>query len=153
MALEIETASLHEGECLRDAIRELGVTTGLRAVLDEAEHPLPDIAKIGVAAIGEGTEQIQRGSRLPVSLQLPTPIWNARLARELGSVDDVAAIAGQLYRSTLLHRRRPGLGELSGNPADLHHRRRCGVGQDHSHLQEHTEEVTDVVGTVFREAF
>src|SRR5690606_27826454 len=37
--------------------------------------------------------------------------------------------------------------------ADLHHRRGGGIGQHHRHLEEHAEEVADVVGTVLGEAF
>ena len=74
-------------------------------------------------------------------------------AREFRAVDDVAAIDRQLDTVALLGRRRARLGELSGDAADLHHRRRRRVGQDHGHLQEHAKEVADIVGAVLGEAF
>ena len=73
-------------------------------------------------------------------------------ARELGAVDDVAAIARQLHAAALLGRRGARLGELAGDAADLHHRRAAGEGQHHRHLQEDAEEVADVVGAVLGEA-
>ena len=73
-------------------------------------------------------------------------------ARELDAVDDVAAIARQLDAVALLGRRRARLGELAGDAADLHHRHCRREGQHHRHLQEHAEEVADVVGAVLGEA-
>ncbi len=40
---------------------------------------------------------------------------------------------------------------MSGDAPDLHHRQRAGIGQHHRHLQQHPEEVADVVGAVFGE--
>ena len=73
--------------------------------------------------------------------------------REGGVVDDVAAIARQFDAVALLHRRGARLGELTGDAADLHHRRGGGIGEHHRHLQEHAEEVADVVRPMFGEAF
>ena len=74
-------------------------------------------------------------------------------ARERDIVDDIAAIARQLDAVDLFGRRRARLGELSGDAADLHHRQRAGIGQHHRHLQQHAEEIADVVGAMFGEAF
>src|SRR6185437_12986748 len=52
----------------------------------------------------------------------------------------------------LLDRRRARLGELAGNASDLHHRQRGGIGEHDRHLQEHAEEVADIVGAVLGEA-
>ena len=41
----------------------------------------------------------------------------------------------------------------AGDAADLHHRHRAGIGQHDSHLQQHAEEIPDVVGAVLGEAF
>ena len=54
------------------------------------------VAEVGVAAAGEGAQQVERRRRLPVGLELPARIGHARLRRELDAVDDVAAIARQL---------------------------------------------------------
>ena len=67
-------------------------------------------------------------------------------------VDDVAAVARQRDVADLLHRRGARFCELSGDAADLHHRHRAGIGQDHRHLQQHAEEIADVVGAVFGKA-
>ena len=72
---------------------------------------------------------------------------------EVVVVDDVAAIGRQFDAAALLGRRRARLGELAGDAADLHHRRRRGISEHHRHLQEHAEKVADVVGAVLGEAF
>ena len=51
--------------------------------------------QVGVAALGEGADQVERRRRL-AGLELPVRIGHARLGRELGAVDDVAAVARQL---------------------------------------------------------
>ena len=153
MAFQIETAGLHEAERLGNAIRQFDVAPRLRRVLDEAEHPLPHAREIGVAALREGAQQIERRRRLAIGLDLPARIGTARLLGEGDVVDDVAAIARQFLAVALLGRRGARLGELAGDAADLHHRRGGGISEHHRHLQEHAEEVADIVGAVLGEAF
>ena len=153
MAFKIEPARLHEAERLIDALGELRVASRLRAVLDRAQHPLLNAGEIGIAALRKSAQQIERRRRLPIGLKLTARVRDARLRRELGAVDDVAAIDRKLDAVLLLHRRRARLGELPGDAADLHHRRRCRIGQHHGHLQEDAEEVANVVGAMLGEAF
>ena len=103
-------------------------------------------AEAGVAAVGERANEVQRRRGMAVRLDQPRRIGRARRRRELRAVDDVAAIARQLLAVLLFGRRRARLGELAGDAADLHHRHRGGIGQHHRHLQEHAQEVADVVG-------
>ena len=112
-----------------------------------------DVVEAGVAAFGECPQQIERRGRLTIRFQLPARIRRARFRREVGAVDDVAAIDRQLDSAAFLGRRGARLGELAGDAADLHHRRRRRVGQDHRHLQKDAEEVADVIGAVLGEAF
>ena len=107
----------------------------------------------GIAALGEGAQQIERRRRLPIGLDLPPRIGDARFRRERDVVDDVAAIARQFDAVDLLDRRGARLGELPGDAADLHHRHGAGIGQHDRHLQEDAEEIADVVGAVLGEAF
>src|SRR5713101_3114430 len=58
MALEIETAGLHECKRLRDAVGDLAIAIELLGILDKAEHPLMDAAKAGIAAVGKCAQQI-----------------------------------------------------------------------------------------------
>ena len=146
MALEVEPAGLHEAERLGDAVGELLVVVRLGRVLDEAERPLPHIGEVGVAAVHEGAQQVQRRGGMAEGLDLPRRIGPARLVGELDAVDDVAAIARQLLAVLLLRRRGARLGELAGDAADLHHRQGGGIGEHHRHLQEHAQEVADIVG-------
>ena len=110
-------------------------------------------AEIGVAALREGTQQVQRRGRLPIGLDLAARIGRARGGGEVVAVDDIAAIAGQFDTAALFHRRGARLGELPGDAADFHDRQRGGKGQNHRHLQEHAEKIPDIVGAVLGEAF
>ncbi len=110
------------------------------------------IRQVGVAAGGEGAQQIERRRGLPVSLQLPARIGRARLGAKFGAVDDVAAIDRQLDAAALFRRRGARFGELAGNAADLDHRRSRRIGQHHRHLQEQAEKIADIVGAVLGEA-
>ena len=150
--LGVDAAGAHEIERLGDAVGELLVAVRLRAVLDEAEHPLVDVLEIGIAAGGEGAQQVEGGRRLAIGHLEPVGIGRPRRFVELDAVDDVAAIARQLDRALLLGRRGARLGELAGDAADLHHRHGAGEGEHHGHLQEDAEEVADVVGAVLGEA-
>ena len=42
---------------------------------------------------------------------------------------------------------------MPGDAAHLHHRLAAGESEDHCHLQEDAEEIADIVGGVFSEAF
>ncbi len=152
MQLRVDAAGAHEVERLGDAVGEFLVAVRLRAVLDEAQHPLVDVLEVGVAAGGEGAQQIQRRGRLAVGHLDAVRIRHARGGVELDAVDDVAAVARQLDVALLLGRRRARLGELAGDAADLHHRQRPGEGQHHGHLQEDAEEIADIVGAMLGEA-
>ncbi len=103
-------------------------------------------AEAGIAAVGQRADQVERRGRMAIGLDQARGIGHARCGGELRAVDDVAAIARQLLAVLLLDRRGARLGELAGDAADLHHRHRGGIGQHHRHLQEHAQEVADVVG-------
>ena len=108
--------------------------------------------EIGVAALREGANEIERGGGLAIGHQHAVGIGHARRLVELDAVDDVAAIARQLLAVLHLGRARPRLGELAGDAAELHHRRAAGIGEHDRHLQEHTEEVADRVSPMLGEA-
>ena len=152
MGLRIDADGAHELQRLGDALGDLLIAMRLRAVLDEAEHPAMRVVEVGVAARGEGAQQVQRRGRLSVGLELPARIGYAGLGREGDVVDDVALVARQLDVADLLVRRRARLGELPGDAPDLHDGRAAGEGQHDRHLQEQPEEIPDVVGGVLREA-
>ena len=152
MGLRVDADRAHEVERLGDAVGELAVSSRERRVLHEAEHPAMDVLEVGVAAGREGSQEVQRRGRLPVGLGLAPRIGRARVRRERDVVDDVAAVARQFGVADRLGRGRARLRELSGDAAELHHRRRAGEGEHHGHLQEDTEEVADVVGRMLGEA-
>ncbi len=153
MQLGIDAAGAHEVERLGETAGEILIALRLRAILDERQHPLMRIRQVGVTAAGEGAQQIECRRRLPIGLQLAARIGRARFRREIGAVDDVAAINRQFDAAAFLGRRGARLGELPGNAADLHHRRRGSVSQHHRHLQEQAEKIADIVGAVLGKAF
>ena len=144
MFFQVQPAGLHEGQRLGNPVRQFQIT--LARLRIDVEQPLVHAAEARVAAMCQRADEVQRRGRMPVGLDQPLRIGDARGRRELGAVDDVAAVARQLLAALLLDRRRPRLGELAGDAADLHHRHRGGIGQHHRHLQEHAKEVADVVG-------
>ena len=79
MRLGVEADRAHEAERLGDPVGDALIALGLRAVLDEAEHPAMGVLEIGVAAGGEGAQQVQRRRRLAVGLELPARVGLARL--------------------------------------------------------------------------
>jgi hypothetical protein len=111
-----------------------------------------DVLEAGIAALREGTQKVQRRRRLAVGHLLTCRVGDARLLVEIDAVDDVAAVAGQCDAILRLDVGRARLGELASNAADLHDGLRTGEGQNHRHLEEHAEEVADVVRAMLREA-
>ena len=152
MRLWIDADGPHEVQALGDPLGELGVARGLRRILHEAEHPAMRILEIGIAAGGEGADQVERRRRLAVGHELAARIGRAGLGREGDVADNVAAVARQFDAVDGLGRGRARLGELAGDAADLHHRRTAGIGEHHRHLEEETEEIADVVRRMLGEA-
>ena len=54
------------------------VALALRAVGDEAERPAMHVVEAGIAALGEGAQQVQRRGRLAVGHALARRIGHAR---------------------------------------------------------------------------
>ena len=79
-----------------------------------------------------------------VRLHHPVGVGDAGLGRRRIVVDHVAAEGGDLAAADVLGRRRPCLGELAGDPPDLHHRKRGSVGEHRGHLQQDLELLADV---------
>ena len=150
--LRRQPASAHEAQALGDVAGKLLVAVAGGAVFDEAEIPPMHVIEIGVAALREGAQQIERGGRLPVGHQHALRVRRARGLVELDGVDDVAAIARQLLAALRLGRRGARLGKLPGDAAELHHRRAAGISEHDRHLQEHAEEIADRVGAMLGKA-
>ena len=153
VALGVDPAGAHEVERLGDPPGKFRVARRLRAVLDEAQHPAVRVVEVGVAAGRERPQQVERRRRLPICLELAPRIGHPCGLREGDVVDDVAAVAGQRHPVLRLGVRRARLGELARHPPDLHHRQRAREGQHHRHLEEHAEEVADVIGGMLGERF
>ena len=65
-----DAAGLHELQRLGDPVRHVAVALALRAAVEEAQGPLVDAGERGVAALGEGAQQVQGGRGLGVGLEL-----------------------------------------------------------------------------------
>jgi hypothetical protein len=152
VALRIDADRFHEGQRLADLVGQRAIGGALRRASDKAEGPAMDVVQIGVAAAGEGAQQIQRRRRLAIGLQQALRVRRTGLDVELHAIDDVAAIGRQGHFALRLHCRRARLGELAGHAAHLHHRTAAREGHHHRHLQHQAEGVADVVGVKFLEA-
>jgi hypothetical protein len=148
-----QAAGFHEGQGLGQARRQILVQLALQGVRHAAQRPRMHLVQIGITALGEGTQQVQRGRRLVIGAQHARRVGDTVFGREVRAVDDVAAIAGQFHTVNGLGIGGTGLGELAGHAAHLDHRHGGAIGQHHGHLQQHAEGVADVVGAEFLEAF
>ena len=144
-------AGCHEAQRLVEPLGHLGVALG-HAVGDEIEVPAVDLVQVGIAALRERAQQVERRRGLVIGLDHAFGIGLARGGVERHVVDHVAAVARQLDAVDGLGIGRARLGELAGQPADLDHRHPAAEDQDDRHLQQHPEGVADVVGMELREA-
>ena len=138
-------AGRHEGQRPVDVARHhlvLLVGGGRR---DEALVPRVHLAQVGETALGERTDEVQRRGRGAVDLEQPLGVVPAGLRRELQAVDRVTAVRRERHAVAGLGVGAARLGELAGDPADLHHRHLRAVGQDHGHLQQGLDLVPDRV--------
>ncbi len=117
MRLGVDATGAHEVERLGDAPGEFLVAVRLRAVLDEAEHPLMRVREVRVTAGREGAQQVERRRRLAIGHQHAVRIGRAALFGEGDVVDDVATIGRKLDAVLLFGRRRAGLRELARDAA------------------------------------
>ena len=149
----IDAAGAHEAHRLGDAVGERVIARPGRRILQETKRPFVDMLEIGIAALGEGAQQVERRRRLPVGHDLAFGIGLAAGKARCRIIDDVAAIDRQFLAIDGFEGRGARLGKLAGNAADLHHRLAAGEGQHHRHLQEDAEEIADIVGGMLGEAF
>ena len=143
---EVDAAGGHEPQGPVDLAGDHFVGQAFGAGGDELLVPGVGLGQVGEPALGEGPQQVQRRRRLVVGVDQPVGVGLAGLGREPGVVHDVAPERRQLHAVAHLGGRRPRLGELAGDPADLHHRDAGAVGHDHGHLEDHPELVADGVG-------
>jgi len=92
--LRVEPARRHEIQGLGQPVGQRLVALALRRTGDEILVPRMHPVEIGIAALGEGAQQVQRGGRLVVGLDQALRVGLARGGVEIEAVDDVAAIGG-----------------------------------------------------------
>ena len=150
--LRVDPARRHEVERVADPVGQRLVAFRPRAATHEVERPAMDLLEVGITALREGAQQVERRRGLVVAADHPLRIGAARVLVEGDVVDVVAAIAGQRDAALFFGGRRARLGELAGHAAELHHRQLRGIGQHHRHLQDDAEGVANVVRVEFGEA-
>mmetsp|Transcript_9099 Transcript_9099/g.37231 ORF Transcript_9099/g.37231 Transcript_9099/m.37231 type:complete len:538 (+) Transcript_9099:2377-3990(+) len=141
-----DAGGLHELDRLAHLGGELVEALALLRVAHEVELPVLHSQQAGVAAAGEGAEQVERGGALVVRAHEPLGVGHARLGRVLGAVDDVAAVRRQLHAVHHLGVRGARLGELPRHAPHLDHGRGGAVHEHDAHLQDDAEEVADAIG-------
>ena len=126
---------------------DLLVAPAHRRADHEVGVPGVDLAQVGVTAGDERTHEVQGRGAGVVGLDQPLRVGDAGLGGEVEAVDRVAAVRGQGHALAGLEVGGARLGVLAGQPAQLHHRHRGGVGQDDGHLEQDAQLVADVVGS------
>ncbi len=143
LVAEVDPDRLHEAKRAADLVRDHLVAAPLERARDELLVPGVHLRQVGEAALRERAEQVQRRDRLVVRLDHPLGIRNPRLGSRLVRVDRVTAERRQLDAVHDLRRRRARLRELTRDPPDLHHRKRCAVGEHRGHLEQHLQALAD----------
>ena len=136
-----------------NAVGHFLIALSLRAAGDKAHVPAMHLMQIGIAALREGAQQVERGGCLQIAFQHTLRIRHTGGFVKFEAVDDIAAIARQLDAAYCFRIAGAWLGELPGETADLHNRAVGAIGQHHRHLQQHLEGIADVVGVKFGKAF
>ncbi len=143
---QVDAAGGHEPKGPVDLRGDGLVPLALVARGDELLVPHVHLGEVGKAAGGERPEEVQGRRRLVVGGQHPGRVRNPRLGRRAVVVDDVAPEARQGEIADPLGGRGPGLGELTGDAAQLDHLDAGAVGQHDGHLEDHLQLVPDGVG-------
>ncbi len=107
----------------------------------------------GKATPGIGPQQIQGSRRHIIALQHPLGIRDASRGNRLGTVDHISSIGRELNAIDHLSIGGPWFGKLAGDTAQLDDRFTAGIGQDHGHLQQHLEGLSDLGGRHLRKIF
>ena len=142
----------HEVERLADLIGQRFVTCALGALGDEAQVPAVNRVEVGIAALGQRAQQVERRRGLAVGAEQTLRRRRPLLLVEGHAVDHVAAVGGERLAVHGLGIRRARLGELARKAPDLDDRQLGAVGQHHRHLQEDAKSVPHGVGMELREA-
>ena len=127
--------SFHELQRLANSRGQFFVFFALRAIADKIQGPTMHLMEVREPALCECAQQVQRRGGLVISLDHAARIRLTRFRQELYIVDDVATIARQFLIALFLGRLGTRLRELSGHPANFHHRARRREGQNDRHLQ------------------
>ena len=142
----------HEGERFVDARREVLIAGGERGAGGEVEVPAVDLVEVGVAAGGEGAQQVEGSGGLEVGGFHAGRVRGAGLGGEIGAIDDVAAVAGEGDVIRGFRVAGAGLGVLPGHAAHFDDGHAGAEGQHDGHLQQDAEGVADDVGLEVLEA-
>ena len=131
---------------------DAAVLLGHGRVLHPVEVPVLQAVRVHEAAAHQGADEIQRQRGALVAAQHQLRIGLARRRGELGTVDQVAAIARQRDAVARFEFVRARLGVLAGEPAHADHRLLAAVDQHQAHLQQDFELVGDGVRVAVIEA-
>ena len=140
---EVDAARRHEPQRALDLGGDRLVAAPLRGCRDELLVPAVDARQVGEAPLRERPQEVQRRGRLVVGLHHPVGVGDACRRGGRVVVHHVAAEGGELDPVDRLGRRRAGLRELPGDPAQLDHRQRAGVGHHGRHLEDDLELLAD----------
>ncbi|CAB5057291.1 unannotated protein [freshwater metagenome] len=142
--LGVHPAGAHEAQRPIDLLGELFVALALGARRDEFLCPLVHAMEVCKPTLGESPKEVERGRRLVIRLNETIRVGGSCGLGGCCIVDDVATERRQHQVANLLERRRPGFGELTGDPPHLHDGNTKGVGEYDGHLEDDAQLLADV---------
>ena len=143
--IRVDSSGTHEINGVLNTVRKLAIFLGFWAIR-KAKCPRMDALHVRETAGRKRTQQIQRSSRLCISLQHARRIGNASLGREIQTVDDVTTVARQFNTTDCFGVGAARLGELTSHTANFNHRYFGTEGQNHRHLQHYFKSIADAIG-------
>ncbi len=142
--IKISSRGFHELHCPIDFSGK-PLVAGICRVFSKPFVPAVDHPEISKTTLGEGANQVQRRCRSVVPLKHPRGVRSSRLGSEIVSIDDVAAVRGKRDSVSCLVVIRARLSKLPGHTPHLHNRQGSSVRQNHRHLQDGLDSVSNFV--------
>ena len=134
---------LHELQGFADRTRHAAVLLGHEGLLHPIQVPVIEAVRIDEAAADERADEVESEGGAFVAAQHQLGIGSAGRLREVGTIDEVAAIAGEGDAVAGLEIVGAGLGVLAGDAADADQALAAAVREHQADLQQDFELVGD----------
>ncbi len=143
---------LHEAEGFADGFDHAVIFEAVRRIAHPIEVEILGMMQVGESTLDQRANEVEREGGAFIAAEQELRVGRSRLRRELGAVDDIAAVTGKLYAVAGFGIGRAGFGVLTGKPADANHGATAADHQDQAHLHQHLEHVGDAARRAIGEA-